>query len=37
VLSRTPALPPGVYESLMKRAAELGFPVDKVVKTQQGG
>jgi apolipoprotein D and lipocalin family protein len=37
VLSRTPALPPGVYESLMKRAAELGFPVEKVVKTQQGG
>ena len=37
VLSRTPTLPPGVYESLMKRAAELGFPVDKVVKTQHGG
>jgi len=37
VLSRTPTLPPGVNESLMKRAAELGFPVDKVVKTQHGG
>jgi apolipoprotein D and lipocalin family protein len=37
VLSRTPTLPPGVSESLMKRAADLGFPVDKVVKTQHGG
>jgi apolipoprotein D and lipocalin family protein len=36
VLSRTPALPPGVYESLMKRAADLGFPVDKIVRTQHG-
>lgn len=37
VLSRTPAMPAGAYEALMKRAAELGFPVDKVVLTQQGG
>lgn len=37
VLSRTPALPPGVYESLTKRAAELGFPVNRLVMTPQGG
>jgi hypothetical protein len=30
-------MPAGAYEALMKRAAELGFPVDKVVLTQQGG
>jgi apolipoprotein D and lipocalin family protein len=36
VLARSTTLPPGVYESLMKRAAELGFPVDQVVLTPQG-
>lgn len=37
ILSRTQALAPDVYQSLLKRAAALGFPVDKVVLTPQGG
>lgn len=37
VLARSTTLPPGVYEALMKRAAELGFPVNQMVLTPQGG
>jgi apolipoprotein D and lipocalin family protein len=36
ILSRTKTLPPGVQDTLVKRARDLGFPTDQIVPTPHG-
>jgi apolipoprotein D and lipocalin family protein len=35
ILSRTPELNPGIYSQLLAKARELGFDVDRLIRTKQ--